>query len=73
MSYSRRSLTTAVAVNAAPTPSQGADDTPNQGEVSTDAALAQDPLSSRPVPAPRVNPIRNDSPYPANDPCTYLG
>lgn len=57
----------------APAPTRGVDDTPNEAEVAADAALAEGPLPTRPVPAQLVNPIPNDHRYPANDPCTYLG
>lgn len=55
------------------TPAEGSDDTPNQDEATPDAAIAETPLPSRRAPASPVNPIRNERPYPVNDPCTYLG
>ena len=59
----------------APAPTQGGDDTPDEAgaEVAADAALAEGPLPTRPVPEQLVNLIPNDHRYPVNDPCTYLG
>jgi len=59
----------------APAPTRDVDDTPDEAgaEVAADAALAERPLPSRPVPEQMVNLIPNDHRYPVNDPCIYLG
>jgi hypothetical protein len=59
----------------APAPTRGVSDTPDEAgaDVAADAALAEGPLPSQPVPEQLVNLIPNDHRYPATDPCTYLG